>query len=137
LGSCPGLLYNGGVDLAELAKKHGIRLLLQFGSTVRGHAHARSDLDVAVLLDHVPDSWRRHAELVADLQGTFTQREIDVVILNRADPLLLRKILEACWLLHGEPRALAELKMYGFRRYQDHRRFLRLERDFVARTLGP
>jgi hypothetical protein len=30
---------------------------------------------------------------------------------------------------------LQELKIYAFKRYQDHRRFLAMERDYVARKL--
>jgi hypothetical protein len=31
---------------------------------------------------------------------------------------------------------VAELKIYGFKRYQDHRRFLDLERQHVRRVLS-
>ena len=33
------------VDLAPIAERHGIRMLLQFGSTVTGQVHERSDVD--------------------------------------------------------------------------------------------
>jgi len=36
--------------LEEIARKHGIALMLRFGSTVSGRTHPRSDLDIAVLL---------------------------------------------------------------------------------------
>jgi predicted TIM-barrel enzyme len=39
--------------LAELAGQHGIVLLLQFGSTVGGLVHARSAVDLAVLLERI------------------------------------------------------------------------------------
>ena len=55
--------------------------------------------------------------------------------MNHADPLFLKKILERCQLLYGSPRVLAELRMYAFRRYQDHRRFLALEQAYVKRSL--
>ena len=32
--------------------------------------------------------------------------------------------------------ALAELKIYGFKRYQDHRRYLALESEHVRRVLS-
>jgi len=62
--------------------------------------------------------------------------EVDVAIINHADPLFLKKITERCRLLYGSPRRLAELKIYAFKRYQDHRRYLALEREYVHRTLG-
>lgn len=122
--------------LDDVARRHGILLLLQFGSTLTSHARPDSDLDLAVLLDHVPRTLDEHAELVADLQALAADREVDVALINRADPLFLKKITERCELLYGSPRRLYELKMYAFKRYQDHRKYLALERGYVTRMLG-
>ncbi|GIW41377.1 MAG: hypothetical protein KatS3mg076_1954 [Candidatus Binatia bacterium] len=122
--------------IEPLARKHGILLLLRFGSTVTGKTHSRSDVDLAVLLSRVPDSLGAYTELLEDLQGLFPHREVDVAILNRADPLFLRKITEACELLYGSPRELQRFKIYAFKRYQDYRRYLDMERRYVERGLG-
>ena len=122
--------------LDEIARRYGIRLILQFGSTVRGQARPDSDLDVGVLFDRVPPGLSELGALAADLQALAPGREVDLAVLNRADPLFLKKILEHSVLLHGSPRRLAELQMYAFRRYQDHRRFLKMERDFVRAALA-
>jgi predicted nucleotidyltransferase len=123
-------------DLETIARRHGIELILEFGSVVTGRVHPRSDRDLAVLLDRAVMSFEELAELRHALQGLDPEREVDLAILNRADPLFLRKITERCRLLHGSPRRLAELRMYAFRRYQDHRRYLALERAYVDRTLA-
>lgn len=123
-------------SLEEIARRHHLRLVLQFGSSVTGRAHARSDVDVAVLLDRPLPAFEAHGELLHDLQGCFPDREVDLVVLNTADPLLLRRITEGCRLLYGSTRQLAELKIYAYKRYQDHRRFLAMERDYVARVLA-
>ena len=60
---------------------------------------------------------------------------MDLAILDRADPLFLKKVLERCRLLAGSPRRLAKLKIYAFKRYQDHRPYLALERAYVDRVL--
>ncbi len=117
--------------LAVVCRTHGIRLLLQFGSTVAGRAHAASDVDLAVLLERRPGSLDAHVDLVGDLQTLVPGREVDVALINNADPLFLRKITEQCRLLYGSPRALHELKIYAFKRYQDHRRYLAMERAYV------
>ena len=122
-------------QIALIAKKHGIILLLRFGSSVTGMLHERSDVDLAVLLERVPRSLEGHAELLQDLQQLFPDREVDLALLNRADPLFLRKITEACSLLHGSPRELQRLKIYAFKRYQDHRKYLDMERRYVERSL--
>ena len=125
------------LELDRIARRHRIVLLLQFGSSVAGRMHPRSDVDLAVLLERSPPSLREHAELLHDLQELFPEREVDLALLNRADPLLLKKITEACRLLYVSPRDLQLLKIYAFKRYQDHRRYLDMERHFVARSLDP
>lgn len=124
------------VRLEEIARRHGIRLLLQFGSTVSGRTHARSDVDLAALLDRATLSLGEHAALHHDLQSLYPDREVDLVLINRADPLLLKKIMEAPRLVYGTERQVQELAIYAFKRHQDHRKYFDLEREFVARTAG-
>lgn len=80
---------------------HGIRLLLQFGSTVTGRTHESSDVDLAVLLDKRPSSLDAHLALVADLQAFLPGHDVDVALVNGADPLFLKKITEQRRLLYG------------------------------------
>ena len=124
-------------DLEQIARRHGIELLLEFGSMVTGQVHPRSDLDLAVLFNRPVVSFEKLADLRHELQSLNPEREVDLAIINHADPLLLRKITERCRLLFGPPRRVAELKIYAFKRYQDHHRYLALEREYVHRTLEP
>lgn len=118
--------------LSAVCRTHAIRLLLQFGSTVSGRSHDASDVDLAALLERRPGSLDAYAELVADLQALFPGRDVDVALINGADPLFLKRITEQCRLLHGSQRALHELKIYALKRYQDHRPFLAMERAYVS-----
>ena len=124
------------MDLGSLAPRHGIRLALQFGSTVTGHVHERSDVDLAVILERPSMRLRERAELDHDLQNVFPGRKIDLAILNHADPLFLKQVTGHCRLLHGSEADLRRLKLLAFKRYQDHRKYLDLERRFVAETLA-
>lgn len=119
----------------EIARAYGLRLVLQFGSQVSGKVHQRSDIDIAVMFEEAASARARLLDLIADLRGIFAERDVDLSLINRADPLFLKKILEDCELVSGEPRSLAELKMYAFRRYIDHKRYLRLEEQYVRRLL--
>lgn len=123
-------------DLAAIAIRHDADLLLRFGSTAGGTPHPHSDVDVGVLLRDPEPTLARLGALQAELQEAFPGRPLDLAVLNRADPLFLRKVLERCELLAGTPRRLAELRAYAFRRYVDHRRFLAMEQQYVARRLG-
>lgn len=121
--------------LRDVANANGIELVVQFGSTVTGAVHSQSDLDLAVLLAEVPDSYDAQSGLMAALQPCFPGRQLDLAVLNHADPLLLHSIAERGLLLYGSPTRWEELRAYAFRRYQDHRRFLEMEREFVERAI--
>ena len=92
-----------------------------------GHERPGSDVGLAVLLGKPAPSLRTLAALGADLQEFYPRRKLDLALIERADPLFLKKITENCRLVCGAPRRLHELKMYAFRRYQDHRKYLALE----------
>ena len=123
-------------DLKEIAQKHGIVLVLKFGSSVTGRMHLRSDVDLAILLDRSTITLQEHAELLQSLQPLFPDRELDLALINHADPLFLKKITDNCELLLGPPERLQALKLYAFKRYQDHRRYFELERQFAERFLA-
>ena len=122
--------------LKDIAQKHGIELVLKFGSSVTGQVHPKSDVDLAILLDRSNITLREHAELLQSLQPLFPDREPDLALINHADPLFLKKITDNCELLFGPPERLQGLKLYAFKRYQDHRRFFELERQFAERFLA-
>lgn len=88
---------------------------------------------MAVLLEHPPGSLHDYGAIAAALQPCFPGRELDLAIINRADPLFLKQIAYGARLLYGPPQLLAELKIYAFKRYQDHRRFLAMEREYIRR----
>jgi predicted nucleotidyltransferase len=117
--------------LKNIAQKHGIVLALKFGSSVKGQVHPKSDLDLALLLDRSSVTLQEHAELLQSLQPLFPDRELDLALINHADPLFLKKITDNCELLYGPPEKLQSLKLYAFKRYQDHRRFFEMERRFA------
>lgn len=125
-----------GADLRKIAEQHRVRLVIQFGSTVSGQRHPRSDLDLAVLLESSDVSMQTMLEVQEALQEAFPGQTVDLAFINHADPLFLKKILERCRLLYGDARELARLRLYAFKRYQDHRRFLELERRYVERQVS-
>jgi predicted nucleotidyltransferase len=122
--------------LKDIAQKHGIVLALKFGSSVTGREHPKSDVDLAILLDQPNVTLGEHAELLQSLQPLFPDREIDLALINHADPLFLKKITDNCELLYGPPEKLQALKIYAFKRCQDHARFFAMERRFAERFLA-
>jgi predicted nucleotidyltransferase len=69
-----------------------------FGSVAERRSHRASDVDVGILLDHgvYPDARTRfeaQVELRRHLSPAAVGREVDVVVLNDASPLLARRII--------------------------------------------
>lgn len=122
--------------IGKIAQRFGLRLILQFGSTVTRMTHDRSDLDLAVQLDSPSVPLQTILEIQEALQARFPGREVDLAILNRANPLFLKKIVESCHLLFGTHQDLARLRLHAFKAYQDFRPYLDLERRHVARRLA-
>ena len=119
-------------DLERVAHAHGIRLLLQFGSTVTGRVHAKSDVDVAVLLERSHQTLEERGAMVHDLQALFPDRTVDLAVLNHADPLFLKQVMDTARPLYGTAADLRRLQLLAFKRYHDHRKYFELERRFVA-----
>ena len=117
--------------LDVLRIKFGITFIVAFGSRVRGITHARSDLDIGILCTRGFD-----AGILGELSAAFPGQDVDVALLNRADPLLLKGVSDVAVLLSGEKRDLQEFRMYAFRRYVEHRPFFALEEQVNARHLA-
>jgi len=65
-----------------------------FGSHATGRAQAHSDVDVAVFLARIPDApFGFEAELATDLIAALGDNRVDVLLLNRAPPLLYHRVL--------------------------------------------
>jgi uncharacterized protein len=116
-----------------VARRHRLELILQFGSTVSGATHRLSDVDLGVLFAPGVAPLGNLDAVLQELQALFPNREVDLAVLNHADPLFLKKVTERCELLAGSPARLRQLQLYAFKRYQDHRPYLALERDYVRR----
>lgn len=121
--------------LHRLAEEFGLLLVLQFGSTATGRARPDSDLDIGVLAGRRDLALEEELELQAALQRGAGDRQVDLVVLDRADPLLLGQVARDARLLWGDPQRYYAWKMYAYRRYQDHRPYLAMERAYIRREL--
>jgi predicted nucleotidyltransferase len=119
--------------VSTIARRQEISLVLLFGSFAAGNAGEESDVDIAVRFRDRKPTLRRLLDVQGELSGIFPGREIDVASLERADPLFMKMIAECFLVLYEEPGDADAFLRLAFKRYQDHRKYLAMERDFVRR----
>jgi predicted nucleotidyltransferase len=90
-----------GLQLSEIVAYFNdqpeVLLAYIFGSAVTGGVTSMSDVDLAVQVRPDPDALsllQRQLALSRDLAAFSAEREIDVVLLNRASPLLRYEVAE-------------------------------------------
>jgi predicted nucleotidyltransferase len=120
--------------LREIAIRHGLTLVLRFGSTVTGRTHPGSDVDLGIVFARIPERLDVELDAIADLQAMGGGVPVDVTVLNRADPLLLKQVADGAVVEYGSDAQFDAFRRYAFKRYQDHRRFLQMEREYVERA---
>jgi len=95
-----------------------------FGSHATRRAQLHSDIDIAVFVDHRlagDTAYGYAAELAAHLMGSLRTNEIDVVVLNRAPPVLYHRILrDGRRILARDLRATTTREGYALSRYCDY-----------------
>lgn len=121
--------------IKKTAERFRLGLIILFGSAVSEKVHTKSDIDIAVYSDKEGLSLKEYSELIEALSKIFPSKEIDLSFINHADPLFLKKILENCQLLYGPYNHFQQLKIYAFKRYQDHRRYFKMEEEFAERFI--
>ena len=121
-------------ELKLRCPKLGIKLLVAFGSQVKGEARTGSDLDLAFLTDS-----RKKVNILKfynDLGEVF-ERKIDLTNLNRADPLLLKQVLlDEYEMLHGSQSEANQQELRAIRRYLEYKPVLEQEARMVDRSLS-
>ena len=94
-----------------------------FGSHAAGRAQAHSDIDVAVFVAERALRNRDYgyaAQLTTHLMAALGSNEIDVVVLNRAPPLLYHRVLrDGRRILSRDLRATTTREGYALSRYCD------------------
>lgn len=105
-------------------RAHGVSFALLFGSHATGHAHAGSDVDLAVWGHDTIDEWR----LVGALPDT-----VDLLDLARAPESLAGRVaMTGLVILDDDPRARIRWQAAARKRYLDEAvRRRRFRQDFV------
>lgn len=94
-----------------------------FGSQARGTAKSGSDVDVAVLLKHgAPKDVLRPVTYTNDLMDILNRSDVDVVILNRAPPVLVHRVARDGHVLYATSNTVvAEFGIRALQQLEDTR----------------
>lgn len=120
--------YNPLMDLAQLQsrlepvlRRHpSVVLAYLFGSAARGDTHARSDLDLAVLL--LDTSLSAYRALWADIHEALALQPFDLVTLNGAEPVVTFEVISEGKVLYSRSdEELNDFERKAWHRYQDTR----------------
>lgn len=94
-----------------------------FGSRARGQAQPHSDVDVAVYIDEAKadeGGYGYQALLTTELMAGLGTNDVDIVVLNRAPPLLYHRVLrDGVRLLARDLRATTTREGRAVSRYCD------------------
>ena len=117
---------------AMLGREPAIRFALVFGSASSGRPPSdRSDLDLALHLDHEPDLDER-LRLIGIAQDAAARDDVDVVFLNVSrDPILRRETLKGRLLFCRDPDLYQEFFSLADRQGRDEEE--RIQRAWALR----
>ncbi|MCA8966518.1 MAG: nucleotidyltransferase domain-containing protein [Planctomycetes bacterium] len=108
---------------AALAPREEILEAYLFGSQATGRAQPHSDVDVAVFVDAeraTHSGFGYPAELTTALMAALRRNDVDVVVLNQADPVLYHRVLrDGVRVLARDLAATTTREAYAFSRYFD------------------
>jgi len=122
------------MSIDEIAKKYNLRLLIQFGSSVRGKTHRESDVDFAYLAVR-PLSLEEEGKLILDLARALSIpiAKIDLSSLHRAkNPLFLFELFKNATPLYVENTTIFDkYKLYSINIYFETQRYRKLSDTFL------
>ncbi|MFH0956188.1 MAG: nucleotidyltransferase domain-containing protein [Candidatus Falkowbacteria bacterium] len=122
------------LKIAKLAKKFQLKLIIIFGSFASGKNRADSDLDIAVL-GFREVSFSEQISLTNELSKIFN-KNIDLSVLNKANPLLLFQASKNPILLYGRRDDFLKFKLYAFNAYNDYAPYFAMERNLNKKIIS-
>ena len=106
-------------EIATIAKKYELALVVLFGSQATGHTHPMSDVDVGFIARKEID-YRESYGINRALACAFKNTDIEEVNLRNVSPELKKQVAVEGILLYEENPSVFDLfKIHAFRSYMD------------------
>lgn len=107
-------------------------LVLLFGSTVTGLKGPESDVDVGVLFGRKVDVSKE----LSGISQKFDQDEIDLMLLDSADPVARMAACEGIMIHEDKPGRFAEFQSLSLRQFMDTERIRRAQEELLDEFLA-
>lgn len=122
--------------ITELAKEFDLKIVLLFGSLASQETHSESDVDLAVLTEK-DLSFDKEIRLNTLLSGVFKDKKpIDLIVLNKAHPLLLKQILSNCQILYTKsPVDFFNFEAQALQKYKEAEPLFKIRREKLKTLL--
>lgn len=116
----------------KLCSDFNIDLVVLFGSYARGEEVGNGDVDIGIRYFERPEGAEEEISLIWSLEESLNQSNIDLVVINDANPLLLFEIAsEGIPLYEREKGVFDQFVSYAVMRNNDAKKFYELEREYL------
>ena len=119
--------------IKKIAEKYGLKLMLLFGSQVKGKTHKESDYDIAYLSDKKL-SFEDEGRMIIDLAGIVGARDerlINLADIRKAGALLLKEIFDHHQIIFSaDQNTYDSYKIFAVKNFFDSRPIFDL-RDYL------
>jgi predicted nucleotidyltransferase len=117
--------------IKQFAEKHGLNLVVLFGSRARGEERKGSDTDIAVFAGKKKDV-REISEMQIEFSETFHIKDIELVDISGKAPLFLKQVSDDGKVLYErKPGIFDEFQIYAFKRYVEAKPLFALRKQFT------
>ena len=122
------------LKIAKIAQRFQLKLVVIFGSFACGKQREDSDLDIAVLgMREV--SFAEQISLTNELSLIFN-KDIDLSVLNRANPLLAFQVSRDPVLIYGSRAEFLKFRLYAFNAYHDYAPYFAMEKNLNKKIIN-
>lgn len=119
--------------VSAIAEKYRLSLVVLFGSQATGKTHKQSDVDIAILSEKEL-GLREMGELTLVFMQGLKTKDVDVVDLKTAPPLLLKQVATNAVLLYeSKPLIFSTFRIYALKRYMEARPLFKLREEALSR----
>ena len=122
--------------LKAIAKNYNINLMILFGSYLTESFTQDSDIDIAIQAENISLINQNKLEILNKIAATFNYQEIDLVLLNHADPLLKFQIAKKGRLIYQkESHMFNTFKVQAMNEHHDAKKFYDLDEKLIENYL--